>query len=209
MRKNGFSLIELLIAITLSTLAVLMMLMVFKQVTRVSIEVTQDSDYDAQLETGVLILQKLVQNAGYGNGEFDDIVEGSFQGKSAIFWRFVTDLDEEPLSYECQGAVELTTEENSLFNHRLTLLRPKSGTCNAASELESLEWIPINIISTLKSEFEDEIFLYDLAGACKPYGIQDIEGLRQLTITGRRLNIADGLGRTIQRAVCLSNISAL
>lgn len=74
MRNKGFSLIELLVAMAVSLLAILMLLMLFKQVTRLGMSSSQDAEYDANLETALLIVQKLVQNAGYGIGNDQDIL---------------------------------------------------------------------------------------------------------------------------------------
>lgn len=74
MRNKGFSLIELLVAMAVSLLAILMLLMLFKQVTRLGMSSSQDAEYDANLETALQIIQKLVQNAGYGTGNEQDVL---------------------------------------------------------------------------------------------------------------------------------------
>ena len=67
MPKNGFTLVELMVGLVIGMLCMIMMLMLFKQVSHISLQSSQDAEYDAQLQTSMLIVQKLIQNAGYGS----------------------------------------------------------------------------------------------------------------------------------------------
>ena len=77
MLRNGFTIIELLVGIVIAMLCMITMLMLFKQLTQVSVSSTQDAEYDAQLQSGMLTIQKYVQNAGFGSGQQSDIASGT------------------------------------------------------------------------------------------------------------------------------------
>ncbi len=250
MPKNGFSLVELLIALALSLTTILMMMMLFKQVGRVGISVTQDAEFDLQLETGILITQKLVQGAGYGTGHFKDIKIGSYAERPAVFWRLRPDLDKQEMT--CQGVAQAVEHDEDIFVHRLLLL--SSSSCSETADLESLNWDIDNVLAKMHREHEESIFSYELIdyepinyepvssesvssesvssestdsestdseqtdtepvdyeskGECNPFGIKEIKGSRKIIITGKKKNITEGLGRFVQRAVCLNNITTM
>lgn len=133
MRQNGFTLVELLVGLLIGMLCIIMMLMLFKQIFRVGMGVSHDAEYDSQLETGVLISQKLLQNAGYGSGKNIDIATGfvtftsstqvnaTVTGQPAIFWRIRPDLT--ALTFACFGLTEAITQDGEKFIHRLVYLQ--------------------------------------------------------------------------------------
>lgn len=207
MSKNGFSLVELLITLALSLTTILMMMMLFKQVGRVGISVTQDAELDLQLETGILVAQKLLRGAGYGTGNRNDIVIDSYSEQPAVFWRLRPDLEVEPVEIICQGLTETVEQDQNMFVHRLLLL--SSSSCSESADLKSLNWSIDNVLAKIRSEHEENIFNYKLEGECNPFGIKEIQGARKVIITGKKKNITEGLGRFVQRAVCLNNISIM
>lgn len=213
MSKNGFSLVELLIALALSLTTILMMTMLFKQVGRVGILATQDAEFDLQLETGILVAQKLLQGAGYGTGNLGDIKEGSFSEQPAIFWRLRPDLEVEPIELKCQGLTETVEQDQNMYVHRLLLL--SSPSCSASEDLNNLTWNIDNVLTKILSGHKESIFDFELKSElglesrCNPFGIKEIEGSRKVIITVNNKNITEGLGRVVQRAVCLNNIQPM
>ena len=205
MKRNGFTIIELMVGLLIAMLIMLMVLMFFKQISQVSISSSQDAEYDAQLQTGTLVAQKFIQNAGYGSGASDDIEIGTYSGNDAILWRFIPDINAVPISYECQGIGEKITASGSLYLHRLVLLT-KSG-CGASTALTSGTWTEYQPIMSIKTSRSEPIYDYSLAsGNCAPFGIdQQSSGLKQLTITAHRQHMT-GTGSTIQTVICLNNI---
>lgn len=207
MSKNGFSLVELLIAMALSLITILMVMMLFKQVGRVAVSVAQDAEFDLQLETGMLVTQKLLQGAGYGTGNFDDVAIGSYSGRPAVFWRLRPDLEAEPIELICQGVAEGIEQDQNMFVHRLLLLA--SSSCSESAQLEDLSWDVASVLATMRSEHNEHVFDFKLEDECDPFGVKEIGGARKVIITGKKLNISEGLGQFVQRAVCLNNISSL
>lgn len=241
MAKNGFTLVELLIGMLIGMLCIIILLMLFKQISRVGMVSARDAEYDAQLETGVLIAQKLIQNAGYGSGNAADIATGfvtftnttntvanaTTSGQSAIFWRIAP--NPAVSSFKCYGLVETVTSSGNNYIHRLIYLTKEScdspmATSPANPNLNQMaDWTATPIVRvdinanevteaataagvTPDAQARKPIFTFNRAGSCSPYGIQNVQGGAKVTITGNRLNVSSGLGRSIQRAVCLRNI---
>ncbi len=204
MYKNGFTIIELLVGLVIAMLCMVMMLMLFKQITRTGLTASQDAEYDAQLETGVLITQKLVQNAGYGSGQAEDISIGSHNSQNAIFWRLRPNLELTPITYKCQGISETITAEESHYIHRLVLLKTTPDSCGTGA-LTGKNWSIDQPIVAIRSDSNSPIFSYNLDGSCTPFGLSNIKNGKKLTIIGARLGLT-GIGKNIQRAVCLNNI---
>lgn len=107
MQNKGFSLIELLIALAISLISILMLLMLFKQVTHIGMSSSQDSEYNTARQTALLVVQKLIQNAGYGTGSDLDVLrfqegnnsEGEGEGEESsnnnnqvsLLWRMASE----------------------------------------------------------------------------------------------------------------------
>lgn len=206
MKQAGFTLIELMVGMVIAILCMLMMLMLFKQITQIGMSAAQDAEYDAQIQTGLLVAQKFIQNAGYGSGLANDIQKGTQFGYSAIFWRFIPNIGTTPITYQCQGIAEKITTDGNTKLHQLILLKKACGS-------EPTTWIngtweeDQNIV-TFRSSKSDPIFQYDIsAGKCTPYGVDknNSNGLKQLTITAKREHMT-GTGGSIKNTVCLNNI---
>lgn len=225
MKKNGFTLVELLVGMVIAMLCAIMMMMLFKQMSRIGGAAARDAEYDAQLETGVLIVQKYLQNAGYGSGNAADIQInnsfGSFTNAGttislpALLWR----QGSGPLAttgpataWECYGVTETITPNGASFIHRLQLLNipscsGPSATSPAIASLTAMNaWTSQTIVRIEDASF-NPIFSYAISTTkCAPYGASEVQGGAKVTITARRLNVKDGLGQTLNRAVCLRNI---
>ena len=218
--KNGFTLIELLIGILIAMLCMIMLLVLFNQISKISLESMQDAQYDSQVQTGSLIIQKLIQNAGYGSGRSVDIATGTYNSKPAIFWRFLSSDPTDPLAtqiYKCEGLVsenELTNKEYKLY------LLSNANTCGKDTNLTNaalwnnpdlVKKSPlISIKNPLITTNTDPIFkfsVHDLPEGknCTPYGISENNpaGYKYVVVNAKSKNLAI---KDIQQIICLNNI---
>lgn len=225
--KNGFTMIELLVGIVIAMLCMIMMLMLFKQISKVSLESMQDAQYDSQIQTGTLVIQKLLQNAGYGIDRRDetppqnDVLIGEINDSPAIFWRV---LDSDPAdstgiqNYKCEALVS----ENDVTHkeYKLILLTSNPNACGRDTVLDnSTLWTTATNFSkssliTIKNSnitaTTDPIFNFsinDLAVGknCTPYGISENNptGYKYITVTAKSKDLAI---KDIQQVICLNNI---
>lgn len=213
MRKNGFTLIELMIGMVIAMLSMSMMMMMFKQVSQVSFGSAADAQYDTDIQIGLMVAQKYLQNAGYGSGQANDIALGSYAGtgNDAVYWRYVPDLDQ-PAQYKCQGISEKIDQEGNRSVHRLLLLT--NAACNGAGLVSAGAWSIEQTVIAIKKSNSDKIFSYEMAdGSCTPYGIDENTVIRQqITITAKRQHItadADEASKSIQHTLCLNNVTAI
>jgi Tfp pilus assembly protein PilW len=208
MKANGFTIIELMVGVVISMLCMIMMLMFFKQLSHISLSSSQDAEYDAQLKTGMLVIEKLVQNAGYGSGQLSDIATGTHYGNPAVFWRFIPDLSATPVSYQCHGVAEQVVSDGAQKTHRLVIL--KKTNCGTSTAVNEGNWEEYQPIVSVKNTSATPLFEYSIAqGDCRPYGIdKDNAGVRQLTLTAPRQHGTD-LGQNIKTTVCLNNIKVV
>lgn len=208
MPKNGFTMIELLVGIVIAMLCMVTMLMMFKQLTQVGVNSTQDAEYDAQLQSGMLAAQKYIQNAGYGSGEQTDIAIGSYSGNPAVLWLQVEDLNASPIAYQCQGIGEEITTVDGQKIHRLVLL--KKAACGKTEAITAGAWVKDQPIVAIKNPADAPVYQFALSSgtACAPFGIEkdNAAGLKQITLKAARQHMT-GVGENIQNVVCLSNIS--
>ena len=205
MNKNGFTLVELMVGLVISMLCMITMLMLFKQVSHISLQSNQDAEYDAQLQTGMLIVQKLIQNAGYGSGAANDIEIGTYLSRPAVFWRYVEDIDASPIVYICQGVSEQITTDNNQKVHRLIVL--KKDNCGNLNAVSSGTWQHQQTIIAIRNQSDSALFQYAMSASdCRPFGIDKNNfGIRQITLTAPRQYLT-GTGENIQTKVCLNNI---
>lgn len=206
MKQAGFTLIELMIGLVIAMLCMLMMLMLFKQITQIGLNAAQDAEYDAQIQTGLLVSQKFMQNAGYGSGLSNDIQIGTHYGHSAVFWRFIPDLGTTSIAYQCQGIAEKITTDGNTKLHQLILLKKTCGSDPA--NWKNGTWEEDQNIVAFRSSKSAPIFAYNITlGKCTPYGVDknNSKGLRQMTITAKREHIT-GTGDSIKNTICLNNI---
>ena len=216
MSQKGFTLVELMVGLAVSMLCMVMMLMMFKQITRAGADAARAAEYDAQLETSLLIAQKLVQNAGYGSGATDDVVVGTFGGNPALLWRSAPNLAS-PTTYVCEGIAEKIEAKGTLFIHQLLKLKQDPGyTCTTGNLTTAFPWVKDKTILAIKSADENPVFSYSVAGACAPFGVANADGAARVVITASRPGAASGpegvassvAGANVRRAICLKNILA-
>ncbi|MFY9179293.1 MAG: prepilin-type N-terminal cleavage/methylation domain-containing protein [Venatoribacter sp.] len=211
MRKNGFTLVELLVGLVIAALLMLTILVYFKQVSFLGLVSSEDAEYETQLEIGMLTVQKLVQEAGYGSGNADDIAEGAFDGNSAVFWRYVSNFD--PLnaappapSYTCRGFGSQISGTAPRITHRLVLL---SANCNASANLSTAAWTVVQPVAAVMSTTATPVFDFSVvASSCVPFGIGEAVGEQMLIITGLKKYEYGSASRDKIRRVCLTNIKA-
>lgn len=205
MRKNGFTLIELMIGLLLSSLLMLTMLTLFKQISFIGLNSSEDAEYEAQLEIGMLTIQKLVQNAGYGSGQNDDVIMGTYDSKDALLWRFAKNHEAVPIEFQCRGfSVDIGPKTaNDKYVHRLLLLK---APCVAGDLVN--DWTVEQAIAAVKSDQNtDPVFQFELvSGECAPFGIDQggFVGDMSVAISGIR-KYDYGVGNK-EKFVCLSNI---
>lgn len=230
MKQNGFTLVELLVGMAVAMLCMTMMLTVYAQISQLGSDAMRTAEYDAQLETGVLIAQKLIQNAGYGSGAATDIATGyvtfksnvtqadaTTSGKPAIFWRV-----KDPTS-TCYGLAENVIQNGSTYEHRLYYLTNSTNSCDVATPILTTmtNWnakpiVLLKVVSTASNPITnpaDPIFIFNQpppSSGCSPFGTSDVTGVagggmngKLVTIMGKRLDISNH----IVRSVCLRNIS--
>lgn len=207
MKSNGFTLVELLIGVVIATLCMLMMLSLFKQTTQIGIASSHDAEYDAQIQIGLLVAQKFIQNAGYGSGLSNDIILVSSTSIPTLYWRFIPLISQTPITYKCQGIVEKIVSDHSTYLHRLVLIKKN---CGSTTDWQTGTWEEDQTLATIRSSKSDPIFQYSLAAQnCTPYGIDNnnAKGLKQLTISAQREHITGTVtGSTVKNTVCLNNI---
>src|SRR5690554_6877278 len=214
MRKNGFTLIELMVGLLLSSLLMLTMVTLFKQVSHVGLNSSEDSEYESQMEIGMLTIQRLIQNAGYGSGSQNDIAIGTYNSKEAIFWRAATSYDPNPaatITYQCNGFGIKIEPDGSHYIHRLLLL--KASPCSAGTNLVNEDWQVEQTIASIKINPQDNppytgnpVFQYALSHSpCVPFGIPlgNLSGDVRVKISGLR-KYDYGVGNK-ERFVCLNN----
>lgn len=208
MPKNGFTLVELMVGLVIGMLCMIMMLMMFKQVSYISVQSSQDAEYDAQLQTSMLIVQKLIQNAGYGSGAVSDIATGTYMSNPAVFWRYVENVNASPIVYTCQGVGEKITTENNQKVHRLIVL--KKDSCGNSSAVNSGAWQEQQTVVAIRNQSDTALFQYSLSASnCRPFGIDKNNiGIRQITLTAPRQYLT-GTAANIQTTVCLNNIKTV
>jgi prepilin-type N-terminal cleavage/methylation domain-containing protein len=209
MPKNGFTLIELLVGIVIAMLCMVTMLMLFKQLTQVGVSSSQDAEYDAQLQSGILAAQKYIQNAGYGSGQQADIAIGTYASNPAIFWLSVKQLGAVPLEYQCQGIGEEVSTEGSQKVHRLVLL--KKVACGKTEAVTAGTWVKDQPIVVIRNNTAAPIYSFSLSttSACTSFGIDKTasQGLKQVQLTATRQYMTS-LGQNIQNTICLNNITS-
>lgn len=207
MRQQGFTLIELMVGMVIALLCMGMMMMMFKQVSQVSLSSSADAQYDTEIQLGLMVAQKHLQSAGFGSGQASDIAVGSFAGNDAIFWRFTPNL-EAPTQYHCQGIGEEISQENNRYVHSLVLLTKTS--CSGVGLVSDGPWIKEQTIVRIKKSDANKIYNYDLStGNCTPYGTdENTVAKQQLTIKAARQYIT-GVAESIQHTLCLNNIPAI
>ena len=213
MKKNGFTLVELLVGLVIAMLCMIMMLMLFKQISQVSLEASFDAEYDTQVQIGMLILQKVIQNAGYGSGNTNDIAMDA--SKDILYLRFTPDITT-PTLLKCQAILSNNDIENK--EYRLYLLE-NIKNCGTDADLKTSSiWnsthttrsplITIknkNIEATTAPVFSFKVENLTGGKKCTPYGISkdNPSGSKYVTVTAKGQHSSV---KQIRSSICLNNI---
>lgn len=216
MKQNGFTLVELMVGLAVAMLCMTMMLTVYAQINQIGSDAMRATEYDAQLETGVLIGQKLVQNAGYGvdptTVTTPNIVVIPVSGNTPVilYWRERPDITATPITYKCSKVTETITPKGSQgFTHRLLLQETNNCGTNAIDSVTyGASARTIVKIDSTGSSSNMPIFNLNVGTGCSPFGTSGMTGGgafngKLITITGKRLDISN----PISRSVCLRNIT--
>ncbi len=197
--QQGFTLVSLLVGLTISMLCLMALLTLFRTVIHTSVDARKSSILDTQLQNSLTTVQVLIQNAGFGYPAsiIPNIVEVAniedITSNKAILWRSDNDLDIGTASI-CQG---ITYTNNSLIllkkipcSYDQPLAKPLA-TGSKWTKDSTLASFPTD--TTITFELKDQI--------CAPYGSAIITGTKVLNITA-----SDSTGTTIKFPVCLTNI---
>lgn len=210
MKKNGFTMLEVLVGLVIAMLCMIMMLMTFKQISKISLESSLDAEYDTQVQLGMLVLQKIIQNAGYGSGNAGDITVDN----NTLYLRFTPDLAE-PTTLKCQA---LTYQNDASKKEYKLFLLENITDCGTDTVLKDLPWTNSSTnkspLITIKNQEITEgtapIFTFSLQNLvspqkCTPYGISghNPSGSKTVTITAQGQHINS---KQIQSLICLNNI---
>ena len=193
--QQGFTLVSLLVGLTISMLCLMALLTLFRTVIHTSVDARKSSILDTQLQNSLTTVQVLIQNAGFGYPAsiIPNIVEVAniedITSNKAILWRSDNDLNTGTASI-CQG---ITYTENALI-----LL--KKSTCSYDQPLATgSKWTKD---STLASFPTDTTITFELKDqTCAPYGSPNITGTKVLNITA-----SNSSKTSMKFPVCLSNI---
>lgn len=210
MNKNGFTMLELLVGLVVAMLCMIMMLMTFKQISKISLESSLDADYDTQVQLGMLVLQKVIQNAGYGSGNAADILADN----NTLYLRFTPDLSNHTV-IKCQAL----TYENDVTNKEYKLfLLENTANCGASTALNAISWTAANTtkspLITIKNKditaSTPPVFTFNVQSLpsgkkCTPYGISKYNpsGTKSVTVTAKGQHTTE---KQIQSLICLNNI---
>lgn len=213
MKKNGFTLIELLVGLVIAMLCMIMMLMLFRQISQVSLEASFDAEYDTQVQIGMLILQKVIQNAGYGSGNANDIAIDA--SKDILYLRFTPDITT-PTVLKCQAILSNNDIENK--EYQLYLLE-NTKNCGTDADLKTSSiWnsthttrsplITIrnkNIEATTAPVFSFKVENLTGGKKCTPYGISkdNPSGSKYVTVTAKGQYSSV---KQVRSSICLNNI---
>lgn len=212
MQKNGFTLVELLVGLGVSSILMLTMLAYFKQVGTIGVESAESADYEIQLDIGLLSVQKMVQFAGYGLGQESDIQVGQYNGESAVYWRYLEALPDPnaaptaPLpAVICRGVGSSVAQQNGKYKNTLILLT--ADDCDAG-DLTDATWRVQQSVVSLVSDQSYSVFAFtSQATPCSPFGVGQTMGAVVLKIRGlRKYDYGDG-NYYKNRNICINNIN--
>lgn len=221
MNQKGFTLIELMIGLVISVLCMIMMLMLFKQLSHIAMSSSQDAENDSQLQTGILVIDKLVQNAGYGSlnnsggtNNTGDIGIGTFAGNPALVWRYVPDPDTSITTYKCEGIGEEITTEGNHKIHKLFLLK---RACGNSTTITSGNWVVDQPIMSIKTTTSSPIYAFSMSSEnCTPFGIgKTYTGAQKIIVSAERQHLdlstspdqtTNNITKKLSSTICLNNI---
>ena len=220
--QRGFSLIEILIALTLSIIIILAMLRAFATTGKVTAEASLGAKVDSQIILGLITVDRLLQGLGYGmtnpthanfkvlNAAGSEVADG--QPGKILVWKIsathcralqsnekglylygVTDA-----GYDCSGTglVKPDEDDDDISKEPLIQINQEaltnSGIANATNKIGTIN---------IKAQ--------QVAG-CSPFGVKSdagaLLGKYQVVITAHPYAAStDSTARTIENITCLFN----
>lgn len=215
-RERGVTLVEILIGLLVSSIAVAGMLLTFRNAIQITARAEPAAADDAQRIAALLRAHMLVQKAGYGianpanntdllaanlvwspgeSGGTLAATDNSALGES-LLWSSDTDLDGVPL---CEGVVPDVA--GGLFH--------VSAACANASGWQSVQdWTGVQLVASSSAESSSAaLTISDTFAPCSPVGAGDpaTDILEGINLT---LSITLSTGITVPSSTCLYNFSS-
>jgi prepilin-type N-terminal cleavage/methylation domain-containing protein len=177
MQSKGFSLIELMIGLTLCALSILISLTLYSNLVRSSVDAHTDSIQDGQLASTIAAMQLEIQSAGYGVAT-PNHTELVLVDNHHVNWRFVN-----AAGVQCRGFWIYTDAVSG--NLTLSLMTPKVA-CTLATSLNSAvenDWNK-SVLAQFSMNKPTITMALETA-SCTPYGVGEAASHPRLTITAQ------------------------
>lgn len=214
-RQRGLTLISLMIGLVLSSLCILAMLGLYRNLVQAAVVATQDANQDGQLAAGLLSAQMELQSAGFGidSGASNSLQRTTItldgQNPVALLWRF-----RDASGYQCRGLVDRGASDAASGRPvRLLSLLQANGGCTAGSSLAGLNWNVRQDLAQLQvpaAQQSAPVALVEFSVAavdCAPFGQGSKARHPQVTLTAQSsAQLAGAAVAPLSYSLCLSNI---
>ncbi|MCY1267957.1 hypothetical protein D9M68_216890 [compost metagenome] len=214
-RQSGISLISLMLGLLLSTLSILAMLGLYRNLVQAAVVATQDANQDGQLAAGLLTAQLELQSAGFGidgntpaNLQKTDIaLDGASQ--PALLWRY-----RDSLGHQCRGLVDRGASDAASGKAVRLLSLLQADNCSAGASLAGMNWtvrhdLARQLVPAAQQAAPQPLVSFALASVdCAPYGFGERARHPQVTLSAQsssQLAGASGI-QPLSYSLCLSNI---
>ncbi|AYC31433.1 hypothetical protein D3880_03075 [Pseudomonas cavernae] len=216
-RQGGVSLISLMVGMLLSSLCVLAMLALYKNLVQTAVVATQDANQDGQLTSGLLTAQLELQSAGFGidSASPPNLLKTTlaFAGvnQPALLWRYL-----DGAGYQCRGLIDRgASDPHSGKPVRLLSLLQVAGGCSAGAGLSGLNWAVRSDLAKLavpaaQQAAPQPLVTFDIASLnCAPFGIGAADRHPQVTLSAPSSAQLAGAGgiAPLSYSICLPNIA--
>ncbi|MBM7062771.1 hypothetical protein JQX08_18820 [Pseudomonas sp. UL073] len=215
-RQTGLTLISLMIGMLLSTMCILAMLALYRNLVQTAVVATQDANQDGQLAAGLLSAQLEVQSAGFGidssaaSNLEKSTISLSGSSHSALLWRYL-----DASGYQCRGLVDRgASDANSGKAVRLLSLLQADSGCSASANLAGLNWsvrqdLAKLLVPAAQQAAPQAVVTFSIAKVdCAPFGLGVAASHPQVTLSAQssaQLAGASGVA-PLSYSLCLTNI---
>ncbi|MCY1421547.1 hypothetical protein D9M71_372050 [compost metagenome] len=212
-RQRGVTLISLLIGMLLSSLCILAMLGLYRNLVQTAVVATHDANQDGQIAAGLLTAQLKLQSAGFGmeSGVNLDDPSISLNGSNqrALLWRY-----KDNLGYQCRGLTDRPGTDDASGKALRILSLLQAGNCSAGASLAGLQWtvrqdlarqwVPAQQSAALPlTELQ---ILHDVD--CTPFGFGQPGRHPQVVLNARSsAQLAGSSAEPLSYRICLPNIA--
>lgn len=178
--QTGHNLVNLMIGMVLSMIAVLASLTLFRSLGEVAIETRSGTNHDGQISSAMLMLQLELQNAGFGINDAGAAHIVSVDGGASsdqLYWRYKLNG-----AFECRKLIYTETKV-SLGDaedvSRLEIFKQQAG-CTETSALEiDVTWEPYVVIANFNPMSAPNSSFLNVGPLvkedCWPYGQGEIQ----------------------------------